>query len=417
MSVHTATGAAIIAAALLVSTPVHAIQDTAVDTAPLMALKAELARLSDAGVRPGYALVVAQDGDIVFSAEAGQSDLEAGTPFTLDTPVRIASMSKPVTSLATLMLVESGQIGLDDLVSTYIPAFADVRVATSLEADAAGEFTTRPPARPMTIHDLLTHTSGLGYLFDTDTDLGRHYLAHSLYEGEGDLAARIDRLAELPLYFDPGERWAYSYATDVLGRVVEVASGEALEDFLETRIFEPLEMHSTGFFYEDTDIDPESMSPLYVHDESGTLVRHDQPDPDWASGGGGLVSTARDYIRFASLLAQGGVWGETRLVEPETFALMATPQVTSEQLGERWAGASFGYGVDIILPPADGAEPRGIPGDISWGGYFDTDFFASPATGFAAVLLTQVQPGPHRPAPSSAALLRPASYQALNTRP
>lgn len=381
------------------------------DPAAFEALDARLDALSAEQARPGYAAIIARGDRIAHISEAGFINIETGAPFTIDSPVRIASMSKPVTAVATMMLVEDGLVGLDDPVSDYIPAFADVEVAVSLMADEAGEIQTRPPETVMTVRHLLTHTSGLGYIFENQTDLGRLYIENSLYAGEGNLEARMEQLAALPLYNDPGDTWQYSYANDVLGRVVEVASGMPLENFMETEIFEPLGMHATGFFFEDVNFDEADMSPLYVHAEDGSLVEYAEAFmPDWASGGGGLVSTASDYIRFAMMLANDGALGDVRILEPETLALMASPQVTAEQLGDSWQGRSYGFGVDVVLPPADGAEPAGVPGDFSWGGMFDTDFFISPATDVSAVIMTQIQPGPHRAEPRTSAVFRPMVY-------
>uniref|UniRef100_UPI003A93D736 serine hydrolase domain-containing protein n=1 Tax=Maricaulis sp. TaxID=1486257 RepID=UPI003A93D736 len=348
------------------------------DPAGLAALDQQLEALTAAGARPGYAAIISRGTRVAFVSEAGQIDLETGEAFTIDSPVRIASMSKPVTAVAVMMLVEAGQIGLDDPVSDYIPEFANVQVAVSPMANAEGVIETRAPVRPITIRHLLTHTAGLGYIFDNQTDLGRLYLENSLYSGSGDLQARMQQLAALPLYTDPGTRWIYSYSLDVLGRVVEVASGEPFEVFMETRLFEPLGMSSTGFFYEDVDFDEADMSPLYVHDETGAMVPFEQANPDWASGGGGLVSTASDYIRFAMMLASGGSLGEVQILSPESVREMTSPQVPTEQLGDDWGARGFGFGGSVVLSPAEGQEAVGVTGDYAWSGLFDTDFFISP---------------------------------------
>lgn len=380
------------------------------DPAGLAALDQQLDALAAAGARPGYAAIIARGNRVAFVSEAGAINLETGEAFTIDSPVRIASMSKPATAVAVMMLVEAGQIGLDDPLSDYIPEFADVQVAVSPMANGDGVIETRAPVRPITIRHLLTHTAGLGYIFESETDLGRLYLENSLYAGSGDLEARMQQLAALPLYTDPGTRWIYSYSLDVLGRVVEVVSGEPFEVFMETRLFEPLGMSSTGFFYEDVDFDAAEMSPLYVHDETGAMLPVEQGVPDWASGGGGLVSTASDYIRFAMMLANGGALGEVRILSPESMHELASPQVPSDQLGEDWGARGFGFGGAVAMSPAEGQEAAGITGDYSWGGLFDTDFFISPNTGVAAVLMTQIQPGPNRPEPRSAAVFRPMVY-------
>ena len=393
-------------------TPVEDPRALGFDPNGLALLTQQFHAMAVGGVRPGYALILARGEQVAYTVEAGRPDLDSDAPFTIDTPVRIASMTKPVTSVATMMLIDDGVIALDDPVSDYIPAFADIEVAVSPMANEAGEIETRPAETVMTIRHLLTHTSGLGYIFDNRTDLGRRMMEDSLYSGEGDLAARIDRLAAMPLYADPGERWMYSYSDDVLGRVIEVAADMPFEDFLETRLFTPLGMHDTGFFFEDVDFAEEDLAPLYIHVEDGSMVLHDDGigTPDWPSGGGGLVSTASDYVRFAMMLANGGALGEVRILSEESFVAMTSPQTTPEQLGENWRGVSYGFGVGVILPPEDGQEARGAPGDFYWGGFFDTDFFVSPSTRVAAVAMTQIQPGEHRAQPQTAASFRPLVY-------
>jgi CubicO group peptidase (beta-lactamase class C family) len=380
------------------------------DPAALDALDARLDQLAAEGARPGYAAIIARGERIAFVSEAGMIDLEAGTPFTVDSPVRIASMTKPVTAVAVMMLVARGLVSLDDPVSDYIPEFADIQAAVSPMAGEDGEIATRAPATVMTVEHLLTHTSGLGYIFENQTDLGRLYLETSLYAGEGNLEARMQQLSALPLYADPGQRWIYSYSLDVAGRVVEVASGMPFEDFLETELFTPLGMNSTGFFFDDVDFDEADMSPLYVHTESGEMVEIEQPNPTWASGGGGLVSTASDYIRFAMMLANGGTLGDVRILAPETFAEFSRPRLTAEQLGDGWTGRNFALGMDVVMPPAEGEQAAGVPGDLSWGGLFDTDFFVSPQTRTAAVIMTQIQPSQYRPEPRTLRVFRPMVY-------
>jgi len=409
---------AALALATMAALPVHA-QDITISDNPealgfqpaaLEALDSRLDELAAEGARPGYAAIIARGEQIAFISEAGQINLETGEAFTVDSPVRIASMTKPVTAVAVMMLVERGLVSLDDPVSDYIPQFADIRVAVSPMAGEDGDIATRAPGRVMTVEHLLTHTAGIGYLFEGETDLGRLYLENSLYTGEGDLEARMQQLSALPLYVDPGERWIYSYSLDVAGRVVEVASGMPFQDFLETELFTPLDMHSTGFFFDDVDFEEDAMSPLYVHTESGEMVAMEQDNPTWASGGGGLVSTASDYIRFAMMLANGGSLGEVRILTEESFADLARPHTSADQLGDGWGGRSFALGMDIVLPPEDGQEPAGIPGDLSWGGLFDTDFFVSPQTRTAAVIMTQIQPSDYRPEPRTLRIFRPMVY-------
>ena len=234
------------------------------DPAGLATIDATIETLSAEQARPGYAVIITRGEQVAFVAEAGTANLETGDVFTIDTPVRIASMSKPVTAVAIMQLVEDGRVRLDAPVSEYLPAFADVQVAVTPMAGADGVIATRAPDTEMTVEHLLTHTSGLGYIFEGETDLGQLYLDNSLYAGDGDLMARMDQLAELPLYTDPGDRWIYSYSIDVLGAIVQVASGQPFEDYLETEIFTPLGMNSTGFFFDDVDFEEEDLAPLYV---------------------------------------------------------------------------------------------------------------------------------------------------------
>ena len=219
----------------------------AFDAAGLERFDAALADRADRQVRAGYAAILIRNGQTHITT-AGMRDIASGEPMLATTQVRLASMTKPVTAVAVMMLIESGEIALDDPVSDYIPAFAATPVATSFEPDADGEYPTVPQASPITIRQLLTHTAGVGYIFDSRTSLGRDYLENTLYQGEGNLAEKIDQLAQLPLYAQPGERWIYSYSNDILGRVVEVASGMPFEEFLQTRIFDPLGMADTTFF-------------------------------------------------------------------------------------------------------------------------------------------------------------------------
>lgn len=368
------------------------------DAAALAALDARLEALAEAQERSGFVAMLARDGEIVHVSEAGYADIETGRPMTADTVVRIASMTKPVTAVAVMMLVEDGTIALDDPVADYIPAFADARVATSLSRDENYEIPTEALARPITIEDLLTHTSGIGYIFDYQTNLGALYLGHNIYEmEEGDLDERMNVLAGLPLYFQPGERWLYSYSNDVLGRVVEVASGQRLEAFMDEAIFTPLGMEDTTFF-----MTPEieaRLATLYTHGEDGSLTelpiaRDLVRAVDVEAGGAGLLSTADDYMRFVLMLAGGGELDGVRLLEAETVADMVTPHVGLDRMPDAMRERNLGYGYGFGIYVADAPERGARAGDFGWGGYFDTDFFISPATGLSGLILAQEEPGP-----------------------
>ncbi|WP_270374904.1 serine hydrolase domain-containing protein [Marinicauda sp. Alg238-R41] len=387
----------------------------------LAGFDARLDALAASGDRSGFVAILADDTEILHVSEAGYADIETGRPMDADTVVRIASMTKPVTAVAIMMLVEDGAISLEDPVSDYIPAFAETEVATSLQVDGTYEIPTEPLARPITIEDLLTHTSGIGYVFDYETNLGALYIDQDIYAMEGSLAERIEALAGLPLYFQPGERWFYSYANDVLGRVVEVASGQRLEAFMDANIFTPLGMDDTSFFLNE-EIEPR-LATLYTHGDDGSLtalsVEQDLiRNAEVEAGGAGLFSTANDYIRFGLMLAGGGALGDVRLLEADTVATMVTPHVQGERMPDGMSAINLGYGYGFGVYVAD--APEGVPGhagDFGWGGYFDTDFFVSPSTNLVGVILAQEQPGPTTGETTGArGIFRALAFEALPER-
>lgn len=366
------------------------------DAAGVAALDAALADLAASQDRAGFVAVIARDGVVRHVSAAGYADIEAGRPMAADTVVRIASMTKPVTAAAIMILAEDGALSLDDPVSRFIPSFADARVASSLMHDESFEIPTEALARPITIEDLLTHTSGVGYLFDYRTHLGALYIDRDIYRADGrSLAERIDVLAGLPLYFQPGERWFYSYSNDILGQVIAVASGMGVEDFMQARIFAPLGMADTTFFPDEAL--SERLSALYTHDEDGAIMRVERQRDlavlaEVEAGGAGLFSTAHDYIRFAQMLANGGELDGVRVLSADSVAAMAAPHVGLDRMGEeqRRIGLAFGYSLGVYVN-GDGGS---LPGDFGWAGYFDTIFAVSPSTGLVAVMMAQEEPGP-----------------------
>jgi CubicO group peptidase (beta-lactamase class C family) len=354
------------------------------------------------GVAGGYVLAVSRYGKLVYSSTVGYRDIEHKIPMTLDTRFRIASMTKPVTSVAVLMLYEEGRFLLDEPVARYLPEFAHPRVYTG--TDAQGNFTTEPARRDITIRDLLTHTSGLGYapFFDLQTPLAQVYGSLQLAP-PGTLAEKVRLIAGMPLYFHPGESWRYSYANDVLGRLVEVVSGMPFERFLDERLFVPLKMQATGFYV------PSAARPLlatvYKHGPDGGLQPsdlgwlRDLGDPSdathWPSGGGGLFSTAGDYLRFAQMLANGGSLDGRQYLSPVTVALMTANHVAEDAQLKFWGpnstGLGYGLGVAVEIDTRH-AWQAGFAGDYSWGGLLDTHWIVSPKTGIVAVLLAQLDP-------------------------
>jgi len=377
----------------------------------LATLDATLEQFAAAGARSGYVALIARDGVVQHISEAGYADIETQRPMTADTLMRIASMTKPVTAVAILQLVEDGALRLDQPLSEIIPAFEGAQVASSVSAGEDGEIATVPASRAITIEDLLTHTSGIGYIFEAETDLGRLYLTRNVYEDRDmNLEERINHLAGLPLYFQPGERWFYSWSSDILGRVVEVASGQDLESYMQAQIFQPLGMNATTFFPgEDR---RGEIATLYTHDENGVI----QPVPasadyafgaNVAAGGAGLFSTANDYFRFAQALANGGELDGTRILSEESVAAMTEIHVGADRMPEQMNAGNLGFGYSVgVVYEGEGASASGYPADFGWGGYFDTDFFVSPSTGVVALIMAQEQPSPTSPREGARAIFR-----------
>ena len=366
------------------------------------------------GARSGYVAMFARDGEIVFATTAGHADIERGIPMTLDTRMRIASLTKPITAVAAMSLVEDGLVSLDDPVSKYIPAAAEVRVATSVSRNAAGEFETRPLSSPLRVRHLLMFSSGIGgsRSIGEDTDLGRLWQEHGVSEGGGDLAQRVDRALALPLFEEPGTRWRYGGSADVLARVVEVAAGRPFAAVLEARIFGPLGMDSTEHLPP-----PDRQSELarvYTQNERGALVlmpKRIAEARDWTPGGSGLVSTVRDYMRFGLMLRGGGTLDGVTVLEPETVALMTRPHVESGVLANQGVeGLGWGLGMSVVVD-AEKSITLDRNGDFWWAGYFGAYWAVSPEADLVSVVFSQNEPGPYSDmpfAPGAAASLASA---------
>lgn len=384
-------------------------------------ITAHFEKVVEASARAGIVAMVARQGKIAYSLATGLSDMEAGKAMTLDTRFRIASMTKPVTSLAILMLVEEGKLGLDDVVSRYLPEFSDMRVATSLDHAADGSIASHPATRQITIRQLLTHTAGLGYVLDFRTDLGRDFRNANLHFGPRSLAEMTRQLASHPLYFEPGARWQYSFATDVLGRLVEVAAGQSFDSFVEERIFAPLGMDHTNFlidqsfsagreenlavvyrFGKDGDMLPVTRNEVTLAgtgtDAQGAAKKSTPPVAaseilHWPSGGAGLISTAGDYMRFLIMLANGGELDGRRLVSAATMKQMTANHVSADAIKGSFLGdpeaIGFGFGFYVIID-AGRRETVSSNGEYGWGGYFGTSFFVAPEKdGLIALMMTQ----------------------------
>ena len=361
------------------------------------------------GARSGFVALVARNGRVVYARTTGFADLESGVPMALDTRFHLASMTKPVTAVAAMILVEEGRLSLEDPVAEYIPSFKEIRVVSRREED--GGWTTRPPTTVMRVRHLLTFTSGIGGYDESDDPLARAWRSPDIEAPAlGTLADRIEPVANRPLYEDPGERWRYGWSADVLARVVEVAAGQPYDSFLRERIFEPLGMSSTGF---PDDLSPEiPIAKMYTHDEEGSLVHEPRFDDfygrGWTPGGGGLVSTAPDYMRFALMLARGGRLGDVRILRRETVDEMRRLHVPSGVLADMGLeGLGWGLGFSVVADDSKTVMPA-TNGDFWWSGRFGTHLWISPTKDTVVVVMQQTERGPYSDMP-----VTPSIVQAL----
>jgi CubicO group peptidase (beta-lactamase class C family) len=359
----------------------------------------------EAGRFPGTQLLVYRRGQIVHQSVQGLADVERQKPVADDTIFRIYSMTKPITTVAFMMLVEEGRVALDEPVHKYIPHWAGLGV---FKAGVAPPFLTRPPTRPMLIIDLLRHTSGLTYGFQQRTNVDAAYRAQKIGEIEkaGTMQTMVDDLAKIPLEFPPGEAWNYSVSTDVVGYLVEKIAGQPFEQFLQQRIFDPMGMADTGFFVPAEKA--HRLAACYAADGKGGMTLQDDPTtssfltaPSFVSGGGGLCSTAADYLTFCRALLNAGELGGVRLLGPKTLALMTRnhlpggrdlTQMSKSMFSEAtYAGVGFGLGFSVTLDPAQTMLP-GSAGEYAWGGAATTSFWIDPAEELIAIFMTQLLP-------------------------
>jgi CubicO group peptidase (beta-lactamase class C family) len=394
------------------------------DAGRLARIGEHLGRYVDDGRLPGWLLLVSRHGKVAHLGTGGKRDIEAGLPVEVDTLFRIYSMTKPITSVAAMMLYEEGAFELKDPVRRYIPAFGAARVyvgGPSLNPQ------TRPAVEPVRIWHLLTHTAGLTYGFQHAHAVDAMYRAAGFewgYPAGVDLAACCDTWASIPLLFEPGSEWSYSVATDVVGRVIEVVSGQPFDRFLAERIFEPLGMTETAFWAGDAGA--ERLAALYSpHPRTRALVRNDLlgaaalDPPACFSGGSGLVSTAADYHRFTQMLLGGGELDGARLLGTRTLRFMTRNHLPGgadlEAFGRplfaetTFDGVGFGLGFGVVADPVAN-RVLSSPGEYNWGGAASTAFWVDPVERITAVFLTQLLPSTSLPLRSQ---LRQLVYQAL----
>jgi CubicO group peptidase (beta-lactamase class C family) len=385
-------------------TPEVSPEEVGLDSGRLERLGRHLRRYADRGTHPGMLTVVSRGGRIAYVDTIGHRDVAAGLPVETDTIWRIYSMTKPITSVAAMMLVEEGVLSLSDPVEKFIPSFGSLRVYHSGPAVAP---VTVPATGPMLLWHLMTHTSGLSYSFFDANPVEQAYRMAGLQIGTREdltVAELADRVAGLPLLFEPGAEWNYSYSVDVLARVVEVASGRALDEFFSERIFEPLGMTDTRHWVADADRG--RLSVLHTVDPStGRAVPNAEVDqlqrerPKLLAGGHGLASTAADYLRFATMLLRRGELDGVRLLSPRSIELMASNHLPGGRdipsssrpslLAARFAGRGFGLGLAPLIDPA-GAKSLSSRGEYTWGGAAGTAFWVDPAEELVVLFFTQV---------------------------
>jgi len=348
----------------------------------------------------GAVTLVLRHGQVAFFKAQGMADREAAKPMPRDAIFRICSMSKPITSVAAMILYEEGKFLLDDPISKYLPEFKNPRV---LVKPANGKPYTIPAKGEITVRDLMRHTSGITY--NWNADLGQGYtdskVAHGILQYDGTIADSVKNLAAQPLLFTPGERWEYSLGIDVLGRLIEVWSGKSFDEFLHTRIFEPLGMNDTYFFVPDSKV-ARIATPYTYYDGKGLNRFPDSPIVEGSmiysadypykgpkklfAGGAGLNSTAMDYARFAQMILNGGKLGNARILSRKTVELMSRDQLGKIDPDQ---GFGIGFGISGAKGPLD---ELGSVGDLGWGGFYYTTFSIDPKEDMVIVFMAQLHP-------------------------
>ena len=394
------------------------------DTTRLQRIDDHFRRYVDDGRLAGWQVMVSRRGDVAHHSTYGVRSFESSEPFTEDTVVRLYSMTKPLTTIAAMQLVEQGLVQLKDPVAKFIPAFSATPVYRS---GSVQKPMTEPQTLPMLVWHLMTHMSGLTYGFHNTHPVDAMYRNQGFEWGQPediDLAACCERWAQLPLVFQPGTEWNYGISTDVLGRIVEVVSGLDLEEYFQQHILGPLGMTDTSFYIDDANR-RSRLAELYIpHPESGaatpapaSLRRPERPS--MLSGGGGLYGTAADYMRFCQMILNGGALDGERVIGRHTLDYMGKNHlpgnVDLEAIGRplfaesAFVGVGFGLGFSVVIDAAASKVPS-TTGEMAWGGAASTAFWVDPAEDLAVVFLTQLLP-------SSTHAIRPELkqlvYQAL----
>jgi CubicO group peptidase (beta-lactamase class C family) len=372
-------------------------------------LKSEMQALVDRNQLPGVVTMVAKDGKVVEFDVAGKRDVESGAPLQKDSIFRIYSMSKPITGVAMMMLFEEGKWQLNDPVSKHIPEFANLKVAKV--NPQSGAVTQVAPDHPMTMRELMSHSGGLTYGVFGSTPVDKMYTDVNVLDRDATLQAMIDKLGKIPLLHQPGERWHYSVSADVQGYLVEKLSGQPFPEFLKQRIFDPLGMKDTGFYVPAEKLN--RFVSFYTYDKDRKFIAHPGvPDfskpPGAPSGGGGMVSTAMDYMRFCQMLLNGGELDGHRLLSPLSVQLMRS-NVLPASARTMSPGTGFGLDFAVVEDPV-AAGGYGGEGTFYWGGYAGTWFWIDPVYKMIVVGMIQIRGDG---SPDVRGLSRNLTYQAI----
>jgi CubicO group peptidase (beta-lactamase class C family) len=350
------------------------------------------------GKIPGAIVLIQQHGKPVYHEFFGVQDTVSKAPMTDQTIFRLFSMTKAITAVTSMMVLQDGKIKLDDPVSKFIPSFADMKVGVEKKgADGTATLELVPPNRPMTVKDLMTHTSGVTYGFYGDSLVRKAYKAANIYQGDFDLAEFAQRIARLPLHNQPGGLWQYGHSTDILARVMEVASGKSLFELEKEKLLGPLGMKDTSFFVTEPERVKRMAEPM-PNDSDFRVGRINDPTvvKKWESASGGMVSTMGDYARFVQMLLNGGTFEGKTYLKPETFKMMATDQIGPGSGVERdyfyFPGDGFGFGLGLAVRTDPGnakPPPPGDIGELKWDGASGCYFVVDPKQDMFFVLMEQ----------------------------
>jgi CubicO group peptidase (beta-lactamase class C family) len=380
----------------------------------LSRLDSHLRETVERGEIPGLNALILRRGKLAYAASIGMSDIAAKKPMRADTIFRIYSMSKPVTSVAAAILLEEGRLLLNDPVRRFLPELGAMKVA---ERQADGSLRLVPQNPEMTIAELMTHTSGLTYGGDERHPVDAQWNAAQLFRRDGTIQEVVTRLATLPLKYQPGKEFEYSISHDILGALIERASGMQFGAFLSTKIFGPLGMSDTGFSVPHDKLS--RLATLYEPAETGGLKATDASSREsrWAApvtfeaGGAGLVSTVSDFVRFCAMLMRGGELGGTRILSRKSVEILTKNRLSEAQRANFWMkGYGYGLGFGVLLDPAANAN-LGTPGEYTWAGSASTYFWNDPQEDIIALLFAQLEPSSHSTIPRR---FKALMYQALD---